>query len=189
MLLSSPQYCFFEFDTDWGEDAVNISELEQDFSLCDDVRGFIRITWTILMFSVFLESETSDKWFFNTNASSSWEDRQLMRFPGKENQRDSIRILSSPLGFTTRVSDAMAILCGFCIRTYRDQFSPLGHSFSYFASLKVLHLLSFIWCISTLKFGETVKMLKPLEKYIILCFFNSFSIIFIKWCQIIETTN
>ncbi|KAJ6957004.1 hypothetical protein NC653_039048 [Populus alba x Populus x berolinensis] len=32
-----------------------------------------------------------------------------MRFPGKENQRDSIRMLSSPLGFTTRVSDAMAI--------------------------------------------------------------------------------
>lgn len=139
----------------------------------------------------FLESETSDKWWFlNTNASSSWADRQLMRFPGKENQRDSIRILSSPLGFTTRVSDAMAILCGFCIRTYRDQFSPLGHSFSYFASLKVLHLLSFIWWdISTLKFVETVKMLKTLEKYIIICFFNSFSIIFIKGCQIIETTK
>jgi hypothetical protein len=52
VLLSSPQYYFFEFDTDWGEDAVKISELEQDFSLCDDVKGIIRITGTMLMFSV-----------------------------------------------------------------------------------------------------------------------------------------
>jgi hypothetical protein len=144
----------------------------------------------------FLESETSDKWWFlNTNASSSWADRQLMRFPGKENQRDSIRILSSPLGFTTRVSDAMAILCGFCIRTYRDQFSPLGHSFSYFASLKVLHLLSSSFVkFHLMRYIDTeicrdCQNVKTFRKIYNIMFFNSFSIIFIKGCQIIETTK
>ncbi|KAG6740262.1 hypothetical protein POTOM_055703 [Populus tomentosa] len=73
-----------------------------------------------------------------------------MGSPGKENQRDSIRMLSSPLGFTTRVSDAMAIplvdsvfvLAGISFLLW-DTVSVAWHPWKFFIS--PLYTLLEIW--------------------------------------------